>query len=245
MEKSRAYLKAWPEKQIESAQQQLFQSLLSRRIKGEPIAYILGEKSFWDFSLKINSATLIPRPETELIIETICNQFTNKPLNILDLGTGSGAIAIALARERPEFNILATDISTQAIEVAKQNAHLNQVKNIHFRQSHWFKEIHESFDIIVSNPPYIEENDPHLTQGDLRFEPGIALSSGLDGLDAIREIISKSKDRLRPNSLLLLEHGYQQAAPIKQIFDRDGRYNNIYCLQDLSGLDRVTVASTN
>jgi release factor glutamine methyltransferase len=216
LKKERSFLHTWPERELEQSDYSLFIYLLIRRIKGEPVAHILGERDFWTLNLEVTPDTLIPRPETELLVELALEHIPqDQPLQILDLGTGSGAIALSLASERPLAHITATDFSSAALEVAKQNAAKHQLKNISFIQSRWFSEIsNQNFDFIVSNPPYICEADPHLDQGDVRFEPRSALTSGKDGLDDIREIISQAHNYLSNHGVLLLEHGYDQADAI-------------------------------
>lgn len=243
---SKTYLWAYPEKAVSPKQEKIFLDLIARRIKGEPIAYITGSKEFWSLDLKVTPDTLIPRSETELLIEIILEKYASQQLanfNVLDLGTGSGAISLALASEQPNWQIMAVDLSKPALEVAKYNAEKNNIKNINFIESNWFQHIPSSqkFDLIVSNPPYIEEQDSHLNQGDLRFEPKSALASGADGLDDIRKIIINARKFLAPNGLLILEHGYNQAEKIQKIF-LENNYHNIETHKDLAGLDRVSCA---
>lgn len=224
LKKERSFLHTWPERELEQSDYSLFIDLLIRRIKGEPVAHILGERDFWTLNLEVTPDTLIPRPETELLVELALEHIPqDQPVQILDLGTGSGAIALSLASERPLAHITATDFSSAALEVAKQNAAKHQLKNISFIQSRWFSEIpNQNFDFIVSNPPYICEADPHLDQGDVRFEPRSALTSGKDGLDDIREIISQAHNYLSNHGVLLLEHGYDQADAICDLLNNAG-----------------------
>ena len=224
LKKERSFLHTWPERELEQSDYSLFIDLLIRRIKGEPVAHILGERDFWTLNLEVTPDTLIPRPETELLVELALEHIPqDQPVQILDLGTGSGAIALSLASERPLAHITATDFSSAALEVAKQNAAKHQLKNISFIQSRWFTEIsNQNFDFIVSNPPYICEADPHLDQGDVRFEPRSALTSGKDGLDDIREIISQAHNYLSNHGVLLLEHGYDQADAICDLLNSAG-----------------------
>ena len=224
LKKERSFLHTWPERELEQSDYSLFIDLLIRRIKGEPVAHILGERDFWTLNLEVTPDTLIPRPETELLVELALEHIPqDQPVQILDLGTGSGAIALSLASERPLAHITATDFSSAALEVAKQNAAKHQLKNISFIQSRWFSEIpNQNFDFIVSNPPYICEADPHLDQGDVRFEPRSALTSGKDGLDDIREIISQAHNYLSNHGVLLLEHGYDQADAICDLLNSAG-----------------------
>lgn len=249
---TKEYLWAYPEKEISQQQEKFFMSLIARRASGEPIAYITGSKEFWSLDLKVTKDVLIPRADTELLIEIILKKQTNERLSnqnlssidVLDLGTGSGAIGLALASEQPDWHITAVDFSKPALEIAKYNAEKNSINNISFVYSDWFENISQSkkFNIIVSNPPYIEKADQHLCQGDLRFEPETALVSGKDGLDDIRKIIINAQNYLKPNGLLILEHGYNQAERIQTILLKDN-YLNIETHQDLAGLNRVTCAT--
>lgn len=243
---SKTYLWAYPEKAVSPKQEKIFLNLIARRVKGEPIAYIIGSKEFWSLELKVTPDTLIPRSETELLIEIILKKYASQQLpnfNVLDLGTGSGAICLALASEQPNWHITAVDFSREALEVARYNAEKNNINNINFIESNWFENIKpdQKFDLIVSNPPYIEEQDSHLNQGDLRFEPKSALVSGIDGLDDVRNIIINARNFLSPHGLLILEHGYNQAEKIRKIF-LDSDYQNIEIHKDLAGLDRVSCA---
>ena len=219
-----------------------FEELLKRRLGGEPMAYILGNREFYGLNLLVTPDTLIPRPDTETLVEAaLARASNNLNLSILDLGTGTGAIALAIAKNRPQASIAAVDASEGALEVAKQNAqHLN-IDNVEFLLSNWFENLSDQrFDVIVSNPPYIEENDTHLTQGDLRFEPMSALASGADGLDDIRRIISDCLIHLKPQGWLMLEHGYNQAEQVADLM-ADAGLTNIETIKDLGNNDRVTL----
>ena len=219
-----------------------YQNLLSERQKGKPLAYLTGKKEFWSLVLEVNEAVLIPRPETELLVEK-CLSFIpkiNNP-NVLELGTGSGAISIALAKENPLIRFTAIDISTKALEIAKKNAVDNHVNNILFKTSNWFSEINEEFNIIVSNPPYVEKDK--LTKDELKnlyFEPDIALYSKDSGQSAINHIIRNSQRYLRQNGLLLLEHAYNQKDFCQKELERNG-YVDIKTYHDLNQLPRVTI----
>ncbi len=242
LQKARSYLYTWPERVPEPPQLVAYSKLLQQRLTGQPIAYLIGYREFWGMPLNVTPDTLIPRPETELLIETVLQHTTKHDrLNILDLGTGSGAIAIALGSELPQATITATDRSAAALAVARANAHQHQQHRIRFLLSDWFSMIPtgEHFDIIVSNPPYIALDDIHLTQGDVRFEPPSALISGTDGLNDIRHIIKCARVFLHENGLLLLEHGYNQAAAIRQIMQQN-HYRDILCIADLAGNDRLS-----
>lgn len=243
LKKDRSFLYSHSDEKIEKNLVDEFNALLARRIQGEPIAYIVGYQDFWSVRLNVTSKTLIPRPETELIVEK-CLGLIGKKENALvaDLGTGSGAIAIALAKERPSWKIIATDVSEDALDVAKENAKLNAVDNIEFYQSDWCDGLPDKkFDIIVSNPPYIEENHQCLKEGDVRFEPRIALTSGEDGLNAIKTIVRQAKNYLKEGGALLIEHGFRQQKSIIEILRNEGYKDNCGII-DLSNLDRVVIA---
>jgi release factor glutamine methyltransferase len=241
LKKSRSHLRAWPEKELHPADYDQFLQLLDQRHQGAPIAYITGNREFWSRDFKVNSDVLIPRPDTELLIELCLTLLTGKPsAQIIDLGTGSGIIAITLAVERPDLNVIATDFSLPALSVAKQNASTHQANNVRFIQSNWFDEITDStFDLIISNPPYIADNDPHLSQGDVRFEPKHALTAKGHGLDDIKKISQHAHNYLAPGGTLLIEHGYDQQLAVQAIFNTYN-YHNIKTHADLSGNPRVT-----
>jgi release factor glutamine methyltransferase len=238
---NRAWMIVHEDDAIEPCIYENFQALIKRRLSGEPIAYILSHRDFYDLKLKVTSDTLIPRPDTETLVEVALSVISqDQTLKILDLGTGSGAIALAIATNRPKSKVTATDKSKNALNVAIENANNLSIHNVNFKQSDWFKElINEKFDVIVSNPPYIKENDIHLTQGDLRYEPIMALSSGQDGLKDIKLIIEQSKKNLNPKGYLLLEHGYNQAESVGFLLNGAG-FNNVETIKDLGGNDRVS-----
>lgn len=241
LQKSRTYLYTWPEKTVDSVTEATFRQLLAERLRGVPIAYLTGQREFWTLNLKVTPDTLIPRPETELLVETALSLLPTHPANILDLGTGTGAIALSLASERPDISITACDFSTAALSVATENAHNHQIQNVHFTHSDWFATLpQQRFDMIVSNPPYIEANDPHLIQGDVRFEPITALTAGHDGLDDIRHIVQTAPHWLVNCGWLLLEHGYNQGTAVKALLQTIG-FQQVRCLPDLAGNDRVTL----
>lgn len=224
-------------------QRQCFDSLLTRRISGEPIAYLVGHKEFWSLKISVTPAVLIPRPETELLVEQALKIIPkDSDWRIADLGTGSGAIALAIASERPRCQIIATDASKDALTLATQNARTLNIDNIDFRTGNWCQAITQSCHLIISNPPYIEIADLHLEQGDVRFEPKPALVSGVDGLEDIRVIIDSAKQKLLSGGWLLIEHGYNQAAAVNQLFV-DASFKSIRCLQDIEKRDRMTMAS--
>ncbi|MDH5632064.1 MAG: peptide chain release factor N(5)-glutamine methyltransferase [Gammaproteobacteria bacterium] len=217
-----------------------YQDVVARRAAGEPVAYITGAREFWTINLLVNRHTLVPRPETELVVESVLERVdTDSVARIADLGTGSGAIAIAVKVERPKCAIVACDSSKDALEVASTNAKHNNT-DISFVQSHWFDQLaQQRFHIIATNPPYVAQGDPHLRQGDLRFEPATALSSGIDGLDDIREIVSNAPDHLLDNGWLILEHGYDQGESVRTLLTEHG-FSNISTRRDLAGHERVT-----
>lgn len=223
-------------------QQQGFTKLLKRRLTGEPIAYLLGYREFWSLSFDVSSDTLIPRPETELLVEWVLQKFPqNTAIKIADLGTGCGAIALAIAHERPAWTVTATDRSSAALAIAQGNAAKLQIHNVIFAQGNWCLALGgERFHAIASNPPYVGINDPHLQQGDVRFEPITALASGDDGLHDLRIIIKEAREHLLPGGYLLLEHGYDQAAQVQALL-LAAAYINVESHVDLNGIARVTI----
>ena len=244
LDKPRSYFFTWPEKELSAEHLQQFQQLIQQRKQGKPVAYLIGEREFWSLRLKVNEATLIPRPDTELLVELALAQSLPEQhkAKVVDLGTGTGAIALSLAHENPHWQVCAVDMSSEALKVAKSNAKLNQISNVTFLQGSWCEPLgDEPLDMIVSNPPYIRSDDHHLSQGDLRFEPITALASGLDGLDDIRIISQQSLPLLKNNGWLLVEHGFDQLKAVQEILHREG-FINIRTEQDLSGQDRVTLA---
>ncbi len=242
LEKNRAYLRTWPEKPLDAEVLVQYQQLLARRQRGEPIAYITGYKEFWDLRLRVTPDVLIPRPETEHLVELALEKIPNDVAwHIADLGTGSGAIALAIAKERPQCQITATDQSAASLAVAKDNAIHNNIRNVSFRESFWFEALEdECFNVVVANPPYVAENDPHLQQGDLRFEPQSALSSGPQGLDDIKHIIQRAGVHLIDPGWLLLEHGYQQGSAVTELLRNNG-FAEVQCHSDYAQLERVSL----
>lgn len=243
LEVDRTWLRTWPESQVSSAQKSLFIALLDQRLEGMPIAYLIGSRGFWSMDLKVSSDTLIPRPETELLIEIALN--LNLPRNGcgLDLGTGTGAVALALASERQDMQWIAVDSQSGAVELAQTNCKHQQLTNVTICQSDWFDALqaaNNTFDLIVSNPPYIAADDPHLVEGDVRFEPPSALVSGADGLDDIKIIISQSSAYLNTNGWLLIEHGYNQGQAVRDLMCTAG-FSEVVTQQDYNHLDRVTL----
>ena len=241
MQFDRSRIYSHPEQVVPDDKSALFQSLIEQRLLGRPIAHITGKKEFWSLELAISEDTLIPRPETELLVETALQMIPdNEAFNILDLGTGSGAIAIAIASERPNCKIVATDINKNALTMAKKNAETYQLQNIQFCRSNWYLDIPlQTFDLIVSNPPYIKQNDEHLSQGDVRFEPELALVAGADGMQAINMILENANRYLASNASLLIEHGYDQKQLVQEAFLKHD-FRQLKTFQDLSGQDRIT-----
>lgn len=238
--KERVYLYAWPEREIDSACIDKFQALLERRISGEPVAYLIGTREFWSLPLFVNNSTLIPRPDTERLVEVALDLPLTQNANVLDLGTGTGAIALALASENKNWQVLGVDVSEEAVSLAQQNANNLEIENAQFLQSNWFANIPlQRFNLIVSNPPYIDENDPHLVQGDVRFEPRRALVADENGLAAIMEIANTAKEYLSVDAWLLFEHGYQQAPAVRTLLSQLG-YSDVSTWNDWGGNERVT-----
>ena len=243
---SRACVAAHPERFLDAQQEHLARTWIQRRVGGEPIAYILGEREFYGVKLTVTPDVLIPRPETETLVEQalarLSKQYAPNTARVLDLGTGSGAIAISLAEQRPALDIVATDISTKALVVAKKNAQRLGV-HVLFVESDWFSALNnERFDLIVSNPPYVAHGDPHLTEGDLRFEPITALTDNQPnqhGLACIRRIIEDSPKHLNGEGWLLFEHGYDQAEACRELLAARG-FVELSCTHDLAGIPRVS-----
>lgn len=240
--KNRSYLRAWPDNLISPCQLTAYQELINQRKKGFPIAYLTGIKEFWSREFIVSPDVLIPRPETELLIELSLNLIPkDKPCKIIDLGTGSGIIAVTLAAERPQAAVTAIDISAAALAIAKINAADHDQNAIRFYQSSWFENVPPGkFDLIISNPPYVAEHDPHLKQGDLRFEPLSALTSGEDGLTDIGIIAEASLERLECGGFLMVEHGYNQESTIQHRLNSLG-YVEVQTYKDLAGIPRVTI----
>lgn len=239
--KGRTYLFTWPERQLTPEQLAVFDALFSRRLQGEPVAYILGYQDFWTLRLKVSPATLIPRADTELLVEQALALLPDQPMQVADLGTGTGAIALALAAERPHWQVVAVDAVVEAVLLAEQNRCDCQLDNVQVQQGFWCEGLSASaFDLILSNPPYIDPHDPHLEQGDVRFEPRSALIAQQQGMADIALIAQQARQCLKPGGWLMLEHGYQQAGAVKAVLTESG-YQQILTHQDLGGRDRVTV----
>ncbi|REL32602.1 peptide chain release factor N(5)-glutamine methyltransferase [Thalassotalea euphylliae] len=257
-EQTLTYLITWHDKQLTEVQLSAFQQMLDRRLAGEPIAYIVGVKEFWSLPFFVAPSTLIPRPDTETLIELVLanHQANHQPnyspnhdkgnLQLLDLGTGTGAIALALASENPSWQVQAVDFNPDAVKLAQRNAQHLALNHVKIYQSDWFSEVNaqsneDKFDIIVSNPPYIDEADPHLVAGDVRFEPKSALVADNQGLADIEHIVSEAKSYLASGGAIYLEHGYQQGQAVRGILIANG-YQNAQTEQDLAGNDRITWA---
>ncbi|MGR8979387.1 MAG: peptide chain release factor N(5)-glutamine methyltransferase [Gammaproteobacteria bacterium] len=241
LNKTRSHLRAWPDKPVSADDLEVFRRLIQSRQDGTPIAYIIGQREFWSRDFIVTSDVLIPRPETELLIE-LCLQLIpeNHRVNVLDLGTGSGIIAVTVAAERPLADVVASDLSLPALSVAKRNAEKHEIGNITFYHSDWFADMpHRAFDLVVSNPPYIQEGDSHLAQGDLRFEPKNSLCAEQEGLSDILQIAEHARQWLQPEGHLLIEHGYDQQFQVQTIF-RDFGYKNVKTHADLSNHPRAT-----
>ncbi len=240
LDKPRSYLYTWPDREISDEQYMRFKELVSQRKQGNPVAYLRGYQEFWSLTLNVSAATLIPRPETELLVEKVLALNALPDPAICDLGTGTGAIAIALAKELPHATVLGVDAVPAAVALAKSNAKLNQVYNVSFKQSNWFSALqNKCFDILVSNPPYVETTSDYLHQGDVRFEPASALTSGVDGLDDIRLILTSAAKHLNQNGILLIEHGFNQGPAVADLFAQH-KFSNIATFKDINNLDRIT-----
>lgn len=238
---SRTYLATWPERELDAQQQVAYAERLARRRSGEPVAYIVGEQGFWSLQVACDPSTLIPRPETELLVEQALDLALPARARVVDLGTGSGAIALALASEQPAWQLWAVDAQPAAVALAEHNRERCQLANVTVLASDWFGQLAgQRFDLIVSNPPYIESGDHHLEQGDVRFEPRSALVAGSDGLDDLRLIIAAAPGHLTAGGWLLVEHGYHQAEVVAALFVAAG-FVNVVGRLDLNGVPRTTI----
>lgn len=250
LNKSQTYLFTWPEKHIDDVVLAQFESAIAKRQTGLPVAYIIGKRDFWTLSLETSPHTLIPRPDTEVLVEKVLDWASVKQshipvaeMAICDLGTGTGAIALALAFELPTAKVTGVDFLAEAVALAKRNATHNYIENAQFIQSDWFSAIEQQqFDIIVSNPPYIEDTSPYLVEGDVRFEPKSALTSGADGLDDIRRITKLAPLHLKKGGLLAFEHGFDQGEPVRQLLSNEG-FCDVQTFSDYGGNARVTLGT--
>ncbi|WP_409488855.1 peptide chain release factor N(5)-glutamine methyltransferase [Pseudomonas promysalinigenes] len=239
--KSRSFLHTWPERIVSSEDAQTYAGYLQRRRAGEPVAYILGQQGFWKLDLEVAPHTLIPRPDTELLVETALELQPASPAKVLDLGTGTGAIALALASDRPAWQVTAVDRIDEAVALAERNRQRLGLGNVQILKSHWFSHLAgQRFDLILSNPPYIRAKDPHLAEGDVRFEPSSALVAGNDGLDDLRAIAAQAPEHLLPGGWLLLEHGYYQAGDVRALLEANG-FTEVTSRKDLGGHERISL----
>ncbi|MBH3413262.1 MULTISPECIES: peptide chain release factor N(5)-glutamine methyltransferase [Pseudomonas] len=239
--KSRSFLHTWPERIVSSEDAETYASYLQRRRAGEPVAYILGQQGFWKLDLEVAPHTLIPRPDTELLVETALELQPASPAKVLDLGTGTGAIALALASDCPAWQVTAVDRVEEAVALAERNRQRLGLGNVRVLVSHWFGSLAgQRFDLILSNPPYIRAEDPHLGEGDVRFEPSSALVAGSDGLDDLRVIVAQAPEHLVPGGWLLLEHGYDQAADVRALLTAQG-FTEVASRKDLGGHERISL----
>ncbi|KFN47816.1 hypothetical protein N787_07695 [Arenimonas metalli CF5-1] len=241
MQRPRSWFYAHASDVLDAADAEAFEALVRRRLHGEPVAQITGQRGFWSLELAVTADTLIPRPETERLVELALDRMPRaEPLRVLDLGTGTGAIALAIASERPLAEVTATDASAAALAVAAGNAR-DAGLPVRFLPGDWFAAVpREQFDLVLSNPPYLADDDPHLQQGDLRFEPRSALASGADGLDAIRAISAGAPAHLAPGGWLLVEHGFEQGEAVRALFRAAG-LEQVATERDLEHRDRVTL----
>ena len=243
LDKDRTYLLTWPEKELTAQKVQAFLLLLQRRILGEPIAYIVGVQEFWSLPFRVSPATLIPRPDTEILVELVLEHFGDLDiLHCLDLGTGTGAIALALASELPNWQIDAVDFNLDAVKLAQQNAEALQLTQVNIFHSDWFSAVNNrKFNVIVSNPPYIDVLDENLKQGDVRFEPDSALVADENGLGDIKHIAQQAKNHLTTQGALFFEHGFEQGEAVRNILTDLG-YDNAETVRDFNGHERITWA---
>lgn len=240
LDRPRSYLFTWPDKELSEPQQLQLQGYVNRRLKGEPIAHIVGHTGFWTLQLAVSTDTLIPRPETELLVELALARLPQSACRVADLGTGTGAIALALASELPDAEVIGCDRVTAAVSLAERNRQNLGFGNVQFREGSWFEPLTGQFDLIASNPPYIDPEDPHLSQGDVRFEPDSALTAAEQGMADIRHIAATAPDYLKPGGWLLFEHGYDQGE-VSAALLRELGYSDVETVKDYGERDRVTL----
>ena len=241
LHKPRSFLYSWPERTLTGPEWLAFENLVQKRLRPTPVAYLLGYREFYSLIFHTDEAALIPRPETELLVDLALQILTTiRQPRVLELGTGTGAISIALLKHRPDIDLITTDISDDCLQLALKNAEENSVK-LNCIQSNWYQNLHgqDGFDLIVSNPPYIAADDPYLDHGDLPAEPALALTPGPSGLEAIEQIFAGAPEYLRPGGFLLIEHGYDQAEAVARLFEMSG-YSNIICKPDINRLPRAS-----
>lgn len=239
--RTRTFILAFGETALTDDELTRLDALLARRAAGEPVAYLIGQREFWSLPLEVSPATLIPRPDTECLVEQALARLPATPCRILDLGTGTGAIALALASERPDCHVTALDIIPEAVALAKRNAQRLGIDNVTVLQSHWFSALTDArFSLIVSNPPYIDGDDPHLSQGDVRFEPKSALVADNAGLADLETLVTEARRFLEDNGWLMLEHGWQQGEAVRELFTRAG-YQGVETCRDYGGNERLTL----
>lgn len=240
LKKERSWLFAWAEQSVPKDAYEAWRVLLQRRVAGEPLAYILGEREFWSLPLFTDASTLIPRPDTEVLVEKVLALLPSTPCRILDLGTGTGAIALALAKERPDCDVDAVDYSAAALALAVKNRERHRAHNLSLFLSNWFSAVTEHYHFIVSNPPYIDQADEHLQKGDLRYEPASALVAAEEGLADIKKIVAQAAEYLLPQGWLLIEHGWKQKTAVQKLFVEQG-YRAVETAADYAGNDRITL----
>ncbi|EGT5204958.1 TPA: peptide chain release factor N(5)-glutamine methyltransferase [Cronobacter sakazakii] len=239
--RTRTFILAFGETALTDDELTRLDALLARRAAGEPVAYLIGQREFWSLPLEVSPATLIPRPDTECLVEQALARLPATPCRILDLGTGTGAIALALASERPDCHVTALDVIPEAVALAKRNAQRLGIDNVTILQSHWFSALTDArFSLIVSNPPYIDGDDPHLSQGDVRFEPKSALVADNAGLADLETLVTEARRFLEDNGWLMLEHGWQQGEAVRELFTRAG-YQAVETCRDYGGNERLTL----